>query len=300
MSPKALIESFIEDELQPELNDIDYGSHSSEYGLIDDLSSFSPDPVWDRGAEITTETYKLHGSPNIDYSLPNGVNVRKEIADVLFDAEALLPRGPNQRRGFLAQAKFDLDGTSWDVDSSQFHFIHNLPVFVFSCPKTAASFNLEPKYTTTDDDVYTGNTFATGLFGTQDRIPFLLRTERILEGISGVEGSMDLRFKRSAEDDPEQESFTLTEFGYPTSYDDLDTVLGNFLKGKYGRRVNPDSELERFMDHMETIATTSDYSSIKNPDLCTDGGIPEGNGFVYIKFRIDARETNVGEGERIL
>jgi hypothetical protein len=299
MPPKNLVESFIQDEMNPELDGIDYGEHQSEFDLIDALSKFSPDPVRVDGAELTAETHKLHGSPYIDFSLPNGVNIRKEIADFLFDAEALLPKEENERRGFLAQAKFDQSGSAWDVDSSQFHFIHHLPVFVFSRPKTACSFNLEPKYMPDEDDVYTGNTFATGLFGQQSEKPFLLRTERMLEGIANVEGSHDLRFQRSADDDPEQESFTREEFGNPTPHDYLDSVLGSFLKAQYGRVVVPDSELERFMDHMEAIATTSNYSAIKNPDLCTDGGIPEDDGFLYVKFTMDLRESNIGGGDRV-
>lgn len=300
MLADSLISSFVEDKLKPELDSIDYTSHRTEVDLINSLSLLSPDPVKKGGGEIRVETYKLHGSPLIDYSLPNGVNVRKEIADVLFDAEALLPGRENQRRGFLAQAKFDRDGNSWDVDSSQFHFIHNLPVFVFTRPKTAYSFNLETKYTTDDDEDYTGNTFATGLFGQQGTTPFFLRTERILEGISNVEGSLDLRYQRSADDGPEQESFKRSEFGNPTPYDYLNTVLGKFLQSEYGRPVVQDSELDRFMDHMEAIATSSDYSSLHHKELCTDGGIPEDSGFVYVKFTIDLRDSNVESGESVL
>lgn len=300
MQADSLISSFVDDELQPELNNIDYSSHHTEVDLINSLSSMSPDPVQEGRGEIRAETYKLHGSPHIDYCLPTGVNVRKEIADVLFDAVALLPGDEKQRRGFLAQAKFDRDGNSWEVDSSQFHFIHNLPVFVFSRPKTAYSFNLESKYTPDEDGEYTGNTFATGLFGQKGTQPFFIRTERILEGISDVEGSLNLRYQRSADDDPEQESFTRSEFGNPTRYDYLDTVLGNFLQAQYGRVVAEESELERFMNHMEAIATSSDYSSLYHKDLCTDGGIPEDSGFVYIKFTIDLRESNIESGLRVL
>lgn len=300
MHPKSLIDSFIKEKLLPELNGINYNTHHSEVDLIDSLDSFSPSPKTTRGGRIEVETYKIHKTPLIDYTLPNGVNVRKEIGDVLFDVEALLPMGEKRRRGFLAQAKFDTMGESWDVDTSQFRFIHHLPVFVFSRPKTAYSFNLEPKYTTSDDHRYTGNTFAVGLFGQNGRKPHFLRTERILKGIPHVEGALDLRYQRTANDNPEQESFTRDEFGEPTQHDYIDSVLEKFLRGQYGHFVATNSELERFMDHMEDIATSSNYSHLHHKSLCTDGGEREGSGFVYVKFTIDLRDSNFEIGEDVL
>jgi hypothetical protein len=287
---ESLIDSFAEDELTPELSSIDYDSHTGETDLIDALVGLNPDPVRMGGGELRVETYQMHGSPKIDYTLPNGVNVRKEIADVFFDAETLLPGSDDHRRAFLAQAKFDTAGSSWKVDTSQFRFIHQLPVFVVSRPKTAHSFNLEPYYMTDSDREYTGNTFAVGLFGSTGGKPFFLRTERILQGIPHVEGASDLRYQRSAEHSRKEETFSRSEFGSVAGYDYINSVLKNFLKRQYGQPVADDSELERFVTHIEDIATSDTYGHLHHKDLCTDGGEERG-GLVYVKFTIDLRDA---------
>lgn len=127
----TLLERFFTQELDPELDSINYGTHNREEDLIQELASLSFSPVRHAGARVTGETKKLHKSPNIDFTIPNGENVRKEIGDILFDVEALTPGREDRRRVFISQAKFDEDRRTWDVDQEQFFYIHNLPSSCF-------------------------------------------------------------------------------------------------------------------------------------------------------------------------
>lgn len=271
MITSGLLNKF-DEECLSKYHDFDPSILSDEEDFIEyTKEKLDCNPVDYNSQSIETTVKSIHQSPRVDFPLPTGRKVTRELADLLFVYEANFPSKTIERT-MISQSKFANSPPSWNIDLYQYHLITSLPPFMVTRPRTCKLFNLG----------VSERSFANFSMASNYKQPFYLRGERMEDGVSNSDYSTD-----SATFNPNR--LSSDDEIYPIEYSK--SILKRFLRGTYGIPKTTSPEVERLVDHLIDIVEDNHTTQPACPDGGADAINEKDDGLIYIKVKATYEES---------
>lgn len=140
---------------------------------------------------------------------------------------------------------------------NQYCILNDLPKFVVSSPDTGEIFELEPK-----SESFTNYSFASNFMK-----PFYYSTGRFGDKINqgAKKPTLNLEDERI------------------NGFDSSKSFIKRFLRRRLGERINPDSEIFEFINHLYREVS---FSRSTSPSAMTDGGEQDEPGLAVIQINV--------------